>query len=362
MKALPKHYSEEQLPVVVKCVDEWSNDYLTVINNWNGILIDSLEGELPPVMSIITSINGKNAKGMEVQTFNDILMDNGSAELEFMKLRNGETIVKKCTITFQPTIYWIGGLTVEYPEDFPEYINIRNKKGIEFYKYRTFRYVLQSFKDLDEKSILETATAVLKTKGLEKVDNENSDLALLLETGKDQWNGATIILNILDGNKLGQGISQVLWSVEISGLSKQLQESITFINTNISKYLSNYPFDIPSFCNKVSTIGLGSESEASFLEGKLSKVLVGTIFYKAGIRSGDILLKATSYRDSGFSITWFPINGMNSKESEVPLSPDDIVKYFKQLKNLIVRKNGGKIVRLKNNVCEKMKFYYKYLR
>ena len=60
-----KSYDASQLPIVVRNIPEWSNEYPTVINNWKGLMVKSHNGELPPLLAVVTTINGKDTKSMD---------------------------------------------------------------------------------------------------------------------------------------------------------------------------------------------------------------------------------------------------------------------------------------------------------
>lgn len=291
-KSLAGNYSEESLPIVVKNINEWSKEFPTVINNWNGMLTTSISGTLPPVLSVITSINGISTNGMTQEHFNELLMSSDKSTIEFEKKEQGGYVKDKCTISYNRNIYWAEGINMEYPEEFPDNVNLKSSKNTQFYKINSFSYIIGSDTGLDEYAILEVAGRVLSAKGLVKLENGEADIVLSLNTGKDQWNGNTVILNIYDGKKMKQGIKQSIWSLEINSLKKDMKANLSTIKTVIYNYSVNYPFDVPIFSHKITTLGIGFKSEDAVGTGQVIKVLQGTDAYEKGLRDGDMILSA----------------------------------------------------------------------
>lgn len=284
-----RNYTEDELPVVVKNIQEWSADYPTVANNWDGMLVQSLDGTLPPILSIITSINGTSTKGMKTEAFNNILMSKGRATLEFQKKEKGGFASGKCSIVYHTSLYWGEGMNMLYPEAFPSDVSIKGSKSIQFFNINTYDFLITQETGLDETILLDAAGRALRAKGLVKAENDQSDILLTLTTGKDQWNGTSVILNILDGEKHRQGITQVIWSLEMSNLKKDIKESQSAIKSSISKYCANYPFESPAFASEVTTLGIAFNSQEEMYTGRVVEVLKGTDAYTKGLRGGDII-------------------------------------------------------------------------
>lgn len=307
--ATARAYVEDELPIVVKNIQEWSADYPTVANNWDGMLVQSLEGELPPILSIITSINGMNTKGMKAEAFNNILMNNGKATLEFQKKEKGGFTTGKCVIKYHTSLYWGEGMNLLYPDAFPEDISMKGSKGTQFFNIKTYDFLITSETGLDEAALLDAAGRALRAKGLAKATDNRPDILLTLTTGKDQWNGTSVILNIIDGEKQRQGITQIVWSLEISSLKKDIKESQASIKSSISKYCANYPFDTPAFSNAVTTLGIAFNSQKEMYTGRVVEVLKGTDAYEKGLRGGDIIKSgyegADLYLIGGARKHWF---------------------------------------------------------
>lgn len=306
---IAKDYAEDELPIVVKNLQEWSADYPTVINNWDGMLVQSIEGNFPPILSIVTSINGRDTKGMSRVDFNNLLMSDGKAMLEYQKKQKGTVIIDRCTITYHTSIYWGEGMNMEYPEAFPEDIKIKSSKNIQFFNLNTYDLLIGTETGLDESTLLDAAGRALRARGLAKAENNQPDILISLTTGKDQWNGTTVILNMLDGEKRKQGISQVIWSLEISNLKKDIKESQPTIKSAISKYCANYPFEMPAFSHEVRTLGIAFNSHEEMYTGRVVEVLKGTDAYTKGLRGGDIILSgyvgANLYPIGGARKHWF---------------------------------------------------------
>ncbi len=237
------------------------------------------------------------------------MMSKGSSTLEYQKKEKGEVTSGKCAITYHTSIFWGDGMNMEYPEVFPSDISIKNNKSTQFFSLNTYEIQVGQETGLDEKAILDVAGRALRAKGLAKAENGKPDILLTLTTGKDQWNGKSVILNMLDAEKHRNGITQVIWSLEISGLKKEIKESLPTIKSAISKYCANYPFEMPAFCNEVNTIGIGFESKETMYTGRVIEVLKGTDAYKKGLRGGYTLLSgyegADLYPIGGARKHWF---------------------------------------------------------
>lgn len=298
--ASAKRYSDDQLPVVVRNLQEWSWEYPTVVNNWNGLFVTNVTGELPQMMSVITSINGKSTKGMSAESFNDLLMQNGQAILEYSQKEKGSDVKRTCTIQYPISFYWAEGMNMTYPEALPDYIKLANDKSVEFSKYNTFSFdESKSNLGIDMKRLIEAVTKVFTHKGLALVEN-NGDITMSFKKSKDQYNGTCITLNLFDA-KSNQNKS--VWSMTINDLSENLTNDLTSVIRNISTYCINYPFETPVFCKSVETLGIAFESKESVGTGRVVNVLKGTDAYEKGLRGGDVITKA--YHGASYNGSWY---------------------------------------------------------
>lgn len=295
-----KSYDASQLPIVVRNIPEWSNDYPTVINDWKGMFVQSVNGELPPILSVVTSINGQNTKGMNEDTFNDVLMSQSKSKIEYLVKKDGNNVKKECTIQYHKSIYWAEGITMNDPEAFAENISIKNTKNASVFSLNTFAYKTGILTELDEVAVLEAAGKSLIRLGFKKDDNANkSDMILVLSKGRDNYNSQKITLKILDGKKLRSGAERVLWSLDVTDINGDLKRQESLIKTALSKNCSNFPFDIPTYSQSIYTLGIAFESEEAVSSGKTLEILKNSDAYDKGLRSGDAIIGA--YAGGGYS-------------------------------------------------------------
>lgn len=298
-------YDASQLPIVVRNLPEWSNEYLTVINNWDGMVANSIEGQLPPLLSVVISINGKNTKGMDEETFNNLLMSQEQSIIEFLIKKDGSNERNHCTISYHQSIYWAEGFEMIFPKAFPENISMKNIKNASVFSFNTFAYRIGNMTEIDEASILEAAGKTLIKLGFRKIsDISSADMVLELSKGRDEFNGYKITLNVLDGSKLRDGIERALWSLQVSDLSNNLKEQEGTLKTALNKHTNNFPFDMPTYSESINTIGIAFKSEQAVSTGKTLKILKGSDAYEKGLRSGDAIVGAyAGYSTSNFVYT-----------------------------------------------------------
>ena len=291
--ATAKKYDASQLPIVVRNVPEWSGEYLTVINNWKGKMVRSVKGELPPLLSVITSINGNDARGMTEDTFCEFLMSQGKSTIAYLEKNKGTNVKKQCTISYYTSIYWAEGITMDSPVPFPENIKMTNIKSASAFSFNTFSYKTGNVDEINEKAVLEAAGKSLEKLGFIKSEEvSNSDMILSLSKTRDEYNGNAIVMSVLDGKKLREGIERVIWTLEVSDLGKELKTQETAIKTALNKFCNNFPFDQPTYSQSITTIGIAFENEQMVSSGKILRVLQGTDAYNKGLRDGDAILGA----------------------------------------------------------------------
>ncbi len=292
-KIQAKSYDVTQLPIVVRNMPEWSNEYPTVINNWEGQFINSVNGNLPPLLSVITSINGNDTKGISEDDFNTLLMSQGKCSIEYLIKNGGENKKAQCTIQYHPSIYWAEGITFADSESFPDDIEIRNIKNASVFSFNTYYYKIGVVNEIDEAAVLEAAGKSLTRLGFAKSEDENNaDLILTLSKGRDKNNGHKITLCIYDGKKMREGVERVLWTLDVMDLKENMKTQESAIKTSVNKMCQNFPFDQPMYSQSIYTLGVAFENEQSVSSGKILKVLKGTDAYEKGLRDGDAILGA----------------------------------------------------------------------
>lgn len=288
-----KSYDASQLPIVVRNIPEWSNEYPTVINNWKGLMVKSYNGELPPLLAVVITINGKDTKGMDENTFNTLLMAQGRSTIEYLVKDKGQNIKKQCEIKYHPSIYWAEGITMDNPTPFTEDIVIKNIKNASVFNFNTFAFNLGNVEDVDESAVLEAASKALQKVGFAKSeDTNNADKILSLSKGRDENNGYKITFNIIDGKKLKDGIERVLWTLDVCDLTSNIKSHESAVKTALYKYCTNFPFDLPVYSTKITTLGIAFESKEAIPTGNILDVLPGTDAYNKGLRGGNAILGA----------------------------------------------------------------------
>lgn len=292
-KIQAKSYDVTQLPIVVRNMAEWSNEYPTVINNWEGMFVKSVNGELPPLLSVVISINGKDAKGMSEEKFNDLLMSQGKSTIEYLVKKNGVNEKKQCTIFYYPSIYWPEEITMSDPDVFPDDIEVKNIKNASVFSKNTYYYKVGELQDIDEAAVLEAAGKSLTRLGFAKVEDKNTaDMILTLSKGRDKNNGHKLTLCIFDGKSLQSGIERALWTLDIIDLKPNFKSQESAIKTSINKMSNNFPFDMPTYSQNVNMLGIAFENAQSVSSGKTLKVLKGSDAYEKGLRDGDAIIGA----------------------------------------------------------------------
>lgn len=296
-----KQYEMSQLPIVVRNLPEWNNEYPTVINNWNGKFLQSIDGELPELLSVIVALNGKDTKGITEELFNELLMSNNVCNIVYLKKNNGENVKKECTIRFHKNIYWVDGITMSAPEPFPQNITMKNIKNASVFNYFTFAYKTGSIPNYQDSEVFEVAGKSLSKLGFAKTENiDAADIILLLSEGNDDFNSGKVTLTILDGRKLREGNERVLWSIDITNLNGSIEKSEKAVKTALSKYCTNFPFDMPTYSQSITTLGVAFEGKEAVSSGKTLMVLENSDAYEKGLRGGDAIIGAYAGYDCSF--------------------------------------------------------------
>ena len=172
-------FDVSQLPIVVRTMPEWMKNYPTVINNWDGKFITSVEGELPPLLSVITSINGKDTKGMKESEFNTLLLSQSASNISYLIKKGGKNISCQCTIHYHPSIYWAEGITLNDPEPIPDNITMKNMKGASVFSFNTFAFRTGNIEGINEEEVLKAASRSLSKMGYVQIeDEEKADIVV----------------------------------------------------------------------------------------------------------------------------------------------------------------------------------------
>lgn len=288
-----KAYEVSQLPIVVRVIPEWTNEYPTVINNWNGIFVSSVQGELPPILSVVTSINGCSTKGMSESSFNDILMQVEESKIEYLVKIEGDNKKKECILHYHKSIYWAEGVKLSNPETISDNIQIQNLKNASAFNFNTFAFQLGYIEEIEEEKVLKSVATRLRDLGFKKVDDTDSaDMILKLSKGRDNYNSYKLSLNILDRKVLSGGNERIIWTLDINGLKSDLRRHQNDIIRSFNDVCRYFPFDIPIYSNSITTLGIAFESKSAVPTGRTLKILPNSDAYNKGLRSGDAIIKA----------------------------------------------------------------------
>lgn len=299
-----RSYDVSQLPIVVRNIPEWSNEYPTVINDWEGMFVQSVTGELPSVLSVVISLNGKETKGMSEEMFNDLLMSQSKSKIEYLVKKDGINLKKDCTIQYHKSIYWAEGITMNDPDPFPENVSIKNIKNASVFNLNTYAYKTGTLTDLDESSILEAAGKALSKLGFKKAEDQSkSDMIMVLSRGRDNYNGHKITLNILDGNKYRSGIERILWSLDVTDINGDIKKQEDVIKAAFNRICVNFPFEIPTYSQSIYMLGIAFENQQAVSSGKTLLILKNTDAYDKGLRSGDAIVGAYAGYSSSITFT-----------------------------------------------------------
>lgn len=167
----------------VQRVENWNPDYLTVTELYNYTMFLKVPSSLK-VLSVITEVNGENAKGMSPRKFNKIMANSTEVTLTYITKVNGEN--KTYTNTIQK---YKGYGLIEYwrtNNAFWPKGGVLSDADIDYFQYNTYDYVLNEDADqLEQKKLLGAFAEVLNKKGLRR-DRENPDLYLYVTLHNDK--------------------------------------------------------------------------------------------------------------------------------------------------------------------------------
>ena len=290
-----KTYSAPELPLVVKIMPEWSNEYPTVTNNWEGMLSQTMSGEIPPLLSVITALNGKDTRGMSETEFYELLMSSNRSTIDYQIKKNGINTKQQCTIQYHQNIYWAEGLHLTSPADFPQDVTVKCLRNASAFSFNTFGYQLNSLDVINEQAVLEAAGKSLSKLGFSKVEaDKNPDMVLCLSLGRDKYNAHMVTLTIMDGKRLRDGQERPLWTIDITNLRENLKSQESTIKTLLNQMCINFPFDQPTYSQSIYTLGIAFDNEESVPTGRILEVMKGSDAYEKGLRGGDVITKAFS--------------------------------------------------------------------
>ncbi len=325
---------------------QWGKDFLTVANNWDGLLSEVEEGELPICLDVITEVNGVSTENMTTRRFYQIADKASQLSLTYKHKENGTTTTKTCVLSPKKDYYLYGGISVLEPIQRPNTINIVADTDIDFFKYNTFDYKIEGDDPLTDKSIMVELSNVYIDLGLKR-DTDNPDLIFLIKKKLDQTSNSTYIpktthtintgstsqlkknyitgknyvetqqhyqtyttggythtdinasfhltFTIMDGEKWRSNPESlpVVWQLDYKQFAKNTIDMMDIVKTDIYHWCSNYPFTNGTFSYNISTTGIVFKDHESIRTGEIVDVLKGSAAYELGLRGGDKILRAT---------------------------------------------------------------------
>lgn len=318
----------------------WCPDYPTVINTWDGLMI---EGECPPVMAVIRSIDGVDAAEITDDNCNAILCDGNAHRLVYEHKVGGRNVVKE--ITFKSATLWVD-FEENNPIQKPDNINMFSDYDVDFFKYNTFDFVLEGKDKLSDKSIVNKLEEVLVAKGLKR-NAENPDLIIKMQKSLEQQTNSVYVpetkqvvatgataqtrynlftgkpyvattvhnkvvtsggythtgvnatfklqLSVYDGNSLRAGTAEedaMVWQLDYNKFASEAIDIMDVVSNEVWFYFYNYPFNNNVYSYNFQTLGVAFRNEDEAVGGYFYKVFDGSPLAEAGFCSGDQLKKA----------------------------------------------------------------------
>ena len=325
----------------VRNLKKWGHQYLTVTNNWNGLLVTPIEGELPPLLAVITEINGKSTEGMSSLSFYKILDGSNEVSLSYLQKENGRNVPKHSVLSVRQNYYIAGGIVKNPPLAKPKEINIASAPDVDFFDYCTFDYRVEGDDQLTDRNILDEISEVFVSRGMKRETN-NPDLIISIQKSLQQSTnsvyvpetkhvvntGSTTTLqrNIFTGKKylatyqnnqvitsggythtgvsatfhlvltiqrnvFGEGSAEsalpTVWKLDYNVFSSKAIDIMDQARGGVSYWCLNYPFAEPMFSYDVKTLGIVFASPFHVSSGEIVDVLEGTDAYKKGLMAGD---------------------------------------------------------------------------
>ncbi len=335
--------SQSQSVLEVKRFEQWGRDYLTVTNNWDGLISTVTSGELPPVMSVITSVNGVSTKEMTTAAFDRVCATSKELNLVYLQKKNGENVEKKVTIQSNAGQYFPGGFEKQFPMQKPNTINMVADSDFDFFEFNTFDFRVEGDDKLMDRSILEAIAEVYERRGMKR-DKQNPDLIFTVQkslnqttnsvyvpetqqvvntgyttavkrnvfTGKNYVSTQSHNTVVRSGGYTHTGVSAtfhlvftvfkndttqaddmpVVWKLDFNKFASSAIDILSVTNDEVSFWCSQYPFNDVKFSYIAKTAGIIFESEEAYRKGMVANVLPGTDAYAKGLRGGDQIVRA----------------------------------------------------------------------
>lgn len=178
--------------IEVQRFDQWGHDYLTVTNTWNGFYLSAVNGEIPPVLAVVTEVNGESTKDMSVTQFYRIVDDSSKLSIKYLQKENGKNVSKESVLTVRQNYYLVGGVAKIEPLAKPDKINIASDPDIDYFDYCTFDFKVDGEDPLMDRQILEEISEVFVGRGMKR-DKQNPDLIFMIRKSLQQVTNSTYV-------------------------------------------------------------------------------------------------------------------------------------------------------------------------
>ncbi len=334
------NYTENQNFIEVVRFEQWGRDYLTVANNWDGLCSEVVKGELPPLLAVVTAINGITTKDMSREEFYREAA-NGTVVLDYLVKLGGKNVQKQ--VELMPKNYHLAFTKLTAPIGQPININIVNDTEVDYFDYNTFDVVATGDDKLVDKNILDILSQPFIERGMKR-DSKNPDVIFTVEKslqqttnsvyvpesqqvvttgftttyGKNKKTGkaytTTTAKNKVyrSGGYTHTGVSAtfhlsfsilkndttktleekpVIWKLDYNRFASTAINVIGEASSQISFWCAQYPFNKPTFSYELETSGIAFESEEAVKTGEVLDVLPESNAYSKGLRGGDRILK-----------------------------------------------------------------------
>lgn len=325
----------------VRRFKQWGHKYLTVTNNWDGLFADVVSGELPPLLSLVTAIDGESTESMTPDMFGKKISQKGNITIDYIEKDNGINHVKQ--VVLKAKSYYLAGLSKEIPDTKPTTVNLVADSDIDFFDYNTYDFILEGDDKLTDKEIYETLAASFENRGLKR-STENPDLVFKMQKDFRQNSNSTYVpetshivntgattsswkdkkgnihvntyqnnrvvktggythttnsssLHVLfvafDGKKYRENPESmpIVWKLDFNGFFDSLVSMMEVMKTSVSYWCNSYPFAGHIFSYNIKTYGVAFRSYDDQPTGEILDVLKGTDAYNKGLRAGDKIMR-----------------------------------------------------------------------
>lgn len=336
--------SNAQNIIEVHRLSNWGRDFLTVTNNWFGIYATPTEGQLPPCMAVITEVNGQSTKEMTETRFNEIIGQNDRVEITYLQKENGKNVEKRSVLTPRKDYHIVGGVAECLPKVKPSTINFTADTDIDFFDYNTYDYIVAGDDKLTDKDICRQLGKAFEARGM-RYSTDSADIIFTMQKAFDQsssshyvpktsqvvntgsttsyWNDKkgklhastyqnnqtvtqggysytesnttlNVLVNVMDGKKYRENPESmpVVYRFDFNQHYGSLVDMKGAIRSDVTEWLSIYPFTQPVFSDKVETTGIVFNSYEDIRSGLIKDVLPGTEAWNKGLRAGHQIEKA----------------------------------------------------------------------